>query len=78
MNHPEMMLDGQTASEGRGARGYAYMFMGGPMLVSIELRLDLRALSVDVFSDIISQVCAETDGNFSPAPLISSCLVLQC
>lgn len=52
MNHPEMILDGQTASEGRGALGYTYMFMGGPMLVFIELRLDLRALSVDAFSDI--------------------------
>jgi hypothetical protein len=52
VNHPEMILDGQTASAGRGALGYTYMFMGGPMLVFIELRLDLRALSVDAFSDI--------------------------
>ena len=62
MNHPEMLLEGQIGKKGRCE--YTYIFLDGPMLLLIELKLDLRSLSIENFSNIIAQVRAEADGNF--------------
>ena len=62
MNHPEMLLEGQIGS--KGCCEYTYISLERPMLLLIELMLDLRSLSIKNFSNIIAQVCAEADGNF--------------
>jgi len=57
-----MLLEGQVGKKGHCE--YTYIFLDGHMLLLIELKLDLRSLSIENFSNIIAQVRAEADGNF--------------
>jgi hypothetical protein len=71
-NKPEFMLDGQLGKRGRRGRcEYGYTFTEGTMLLLIELKVDLRHVSDEVFN-IVAQCCAEGMVNsLFLAPLMS-------
>ena len=75
INKSKMMI---TGSIGRKSRcEYSYVFARSLMLLLIELKLDLRYLNDEYYSNIVAQVCGEADGILFPFhyPLIPGCSV---
>jgi hypothetical protein len=68
VNHPEMPLEGNMARKGRCE--YTWILTGGTIILLVELKLNLRSLNADAYSDIIAQCCAEADGNWHDNRLI--------
>lgn len=62
VNQPEMYLEGNMTRKGRCE--YTWIITGGTIILLVELKLNLRSLSSDAYSDIIAQCCAEANGNW--------------
>lgn len=73
INKPEITLEGQIGRRGRCE--YTYTYFEASMLLLIELKFDLSALSDEKRSDIIGQIAAEADGT---VPLYLLSVTVRC